>query len=274
MMRAPGQLQNPMERVERIAHAMEELSRVLKECNISDTGGVRGSTVYDGTQWSGVGDVRGPSGAGTGSRDGIPTQILNCRRMGSTPLGGMASVHVQVTDTEAIESGNTPNARIVMDVAWQSGRGGGEAQVDIQRGSVFTVGGADTITASARIIPAHDGTFYPPETHKRVEASVCWGGGINPKNALGTSEGVTLGAGGVSARLPIPRQAESLMVVTDDPAGYGTLEVAFFRGAAGARGFAALNPFSNTVPIVSGAEYIVITTVNACIAYPIWFLHL
>ncbi len=217
----------------------------------------------------------GPTGAGTGDRAGIPAAILNCRRIGSTPLGGMASVHVHVTDDSAIESAQPPNSRIVMDLKWQSGRGGGEAQVDIQRGSVFTVGAADTITATARIIPANDTQFFPPPTHKRVEATVCWGGSINPKNALGTSEGVSVSAGNVSARLPIPPQAEALMVVTDDPAGYATLEATFWRSAAGgARAYAAFNPFANTIPIVAGAEYVTFTTVATAIIYPIWVLHL
>ncbi len=257
-----------------IPRVLAELSRVLQECGVSDVGGVRGSNSYDGSQWSGVNVVRGPLNS-SGNRNGYPQQILRCTRMGTNPLGGMASVHVQVTDDEGIEiGGDAPNTRVVMDLKWQSGRGGGEAQVDITRGSVFTIGAADTITAHARIIPAVDTTFYPGPFHKRVEATVCWGGGINPKAALGTSEGITALAAVATARVAIPSQAEGVMAVTDDPANYGTLLVNFYRAAAGGRAFGAFNPYGNVTPVVSGAEFVDFTATLNCQIIPIWVLHL
>lgn len=258
----------------KLIHALSELSRVLKECGISDVGGVRGTTAYDGTQWSGLAKVvRAPPASG-GDRSGKAADVLHCERVGSTPLGGMASIHVDVEDVPN-EHASAPNQKLVLDISWNSGRGGGTARVDIDRGGVFTVGAADIVTAVARIIPATDAAFTPGN-HKRVEASVCWGGSISPKPALFTSEGITVNPAGTTARIAIPKQAASLMVITDDPANYGTLQARFYRETAfgGAPMATTLNPFANATPIVSGMEFVNFVTTGACVVTPVWILHL
>jgi hypothetical protein len=271
--RAPAPVHlTPVDRIER---ALANLARELRECGIGDVGGVRGTSVMDGSQWSGVNVVPSPPAPAPGltpNREGTSANILNCKRVGSSPLGGMASIHVHVTDDSTAAREGPPNCRLVMDITWQSGRGGGEAQVDITRGGVFTVGAADTITAKARIVPATDGSFTPGQD-QRVEATVCWGGSISPKAALGTSEGQTLIALGTTSAIPIPRQAAGVMVVSTDPANYAGMLIEMFRDT-GTRCYAAFNPFGNMVPIVSGAQNIAITVVGACIVIPVWELHL
>lgn len=271
--RAPAPVHlTPADRLER---ALDNLAQQLRECGIGDVGGVRGTSVMDGSQWSGVGTVRSPPVvlAGAPNREGTATDILNCRRIGSTPLGGMASLHIHVSDATNVVRESPPNCRLVMDLTWQSGRGGGQAQVDISRGGVFTLGAADIITGKARIIPAVDTAFRPGQD-KRVEATVCWGGGISPKSAMGTSEGITCAAGVATTPIAIPAQAASMMIVSTDPANDAGMVAEWSRDAAGTRAYAVIGPYANMTPIVSGAEFVNFTTVANCVVIPVWELHL
>ena len=115
-------------------------------------------------------------------------QLFSIRRPPPVAPGleGMASVHVDVFPGDLITANlATANAKVVLDVMWQTGRGGGTAVVEAQHGTVFTVGAATALTIKARYELYVQGAGVPLVVARpvRVEASARWHTSISPKAA-------------------------------------------------------------------------------------------
>ena len=187
---------------------------------------------------------------------------------------GLAVVHVSVEDTlPLIGPAADPIQRVVMTVKWQGGRAGGSAEIDITRGAIFTVGGADVVSATARIVTAGPVPIKIGNA-KRVEATVTWAGSMAPRPAFGTSEAVILVAAVVSPPIPIPVGASKVITLTDTPAGAPGLTLRFISSAIAAPRviYEVLNPTLVATPIVSGAEFIRYIALVGQNVTPVWEL--
>src|SRR5262249_46616897 len=209
-----------------------------------------------------AGEVFGYSGSAKEVKgDSNPVQVLKFSARDITPQGysGVASVHISSQDVEVnTDSPNTPrNGMLLVDVAWQSGIGGGEATVDATQGTFFTIGGFSSIVLTARIVSADEDLPLTEWASKRVEATVNWGGSISPKNALMSLPSFTVNAMGTSGFKRIPSQASSMIALGTPATSYPGLLAQFAtRDAADSIKYAVLNPFANGAPIIHGVEFV------------------
>jgi hypothetical protein len=208
--------------------------------------------------------------------DENPVGILKVHQSPLVGAGyeGMATVHVSVKDAridEEFRSGM--NAKLVVDVAWQTQRGGGEATIDAQHGCVFTIGGVDSIEVSARLEKAIFADDFVGAVVKRVEAVVHWMTSVNPKSARYTFPGITLLAATASEWIRVPPQAESMLVFSDTPASLATLLAEFAMADSGASVlYRTVNPNANGT-ILDGADFVRFTG-DAQIVFPSFQLWL
>lgn len=199
---------------------------------------------------------------------------------------GMCSIHIDEWDLDRVTpAGEFPNQYLVADVTYGTGDGntgggrGGEFTVGLTRGTVIAVGGVDVISVKAYFVSSRLGEPLILDTTKRVQATITWPTSINPKEAkfsLPSFELVAVdGVGVPSILFRIPRQAESMLVQTDTPAGLPTLLAEFFNTnvVGGPVNFATLDPNANGSIIENGVEFVRFTsTVNMRVTpvFSIW----
>lgn len=205
--------------------------------------------------------------------------LLKAKRMHATP--GLASVMINtyITGHSSTEAG-TINAKLIAHVAWQNQLAGGNAIVDVTRGALFTVSGSTSVDIDVQVVPTDSNAIFAggigiPYYIRSCEATVNWVGSINPVKAYNTSDTIRLTAGVASALIPIPQFAESVMVVSDDPAQLPNLTLSFVNGNIGtpATRYATINPNANGTPIGAGAEYVQLTSTanqNVILFFSLW----
>lgn len=183
---------------------------------------------------------------------------------------GLASVHVYESDVDILGTGlENTNSRLVLEVSFASGDAGGGSNVstilgrqpifiDATRGAYFTVPGSNTIRVEAYLQSSVAGAPLSIFATKRVEASVHWRTSINPIKSRWSPPSISLTAGVPSAFVQIPRQAESMIALTNNPAALGTLTAHFATDNTGTSGpkYSVINPFVNSAPITSGVEFV------------------
>lgn len=196
-------------------------------------------------------------------------------------MTGLASVHVDCTDISpepTYPQGVFITQKIVLSVRWQTGQGGGDCEVDATRGTVFTVGGVHSLEIDARIVSPNADPADPlvPGKAKRIEAVVHWKGAINPKACFFTSPRVFLAAGVQSAPIEIPKQAASVIILTESPVDAPGLIARFkWSAQAGARTiYRTDNPLLNGTPVVAGAEFLTLQSLVDVTVTPTWELYL
>jgi hypothetical protein len=187
---------------------------------------------------------------------------------------GPATVHVAVRDASSRALGRSvPNQRIVLSVDWETGRAGGEADVDITHGAVFTMNANVVINAKATFVSNMlDREGLPvalvPGQDKHIEATVQWGGATF-QPAYYPVGGIPLVGATPSVALPIPKQARNVMVFNDTPGVSVSLDfVEVPYGNLFPRG--SIQP----MPVVAGADTFKLTSSGNCNAIAIFELWL
>lgn len=202
---------------------------------------------------------------------------------------GMASIHIDVFDhgdpfpVPVGPEPALPNAMLLADVRYGTrnagyGEAGGEFTLDITRGVVLAVGGADTVHINAYFRSSVIGEPIRPYIRKRVSATVHWPTSISPKEVRVTLPSVDLlvvdGVPIPSAWMRIPRQATSFLAQTPTPALLPTLLVEFAHtDAAGAIvSFATIDPNENGTIVCHGVEFFRLTSPTPMRVVPIFDL--
>lgn len=236
-------------------------------------------------------------GGSTGAevvRDRTPRTILDIKPLGCTRSrldyppqecrDGLGMVHVDVTDAELLDTGEeVPNAVLVLDLWWQTGDGGADGSaggqlnttpepliVDCTRGTLFAISATDALRVDARFTSS--GPLLPdgsePElivgATKRVEATVKWGGSINPKKGYAVLPQITLAPDVASEWFRIPKQVRKAGVLTSDDSRITVMTAEFAREAnPGAIAITTVDPVTLLTPIVAGVEWMRVTSPEA-----------
>lgn len=194
---------------------------------------------------------------------------------------GIATVQLSVVDASDHLLTVPTNQRVICDLEWQTGRGGGGAQIDATRGHVFSMVGGHVVNVYATLLSNRmdpvTGDLVPlvPGQDKHIEGVVQWGS-TTFQPAYMSSPRIALTAATPSIPILIPPQAARLVVFNDTPLAVVTAELAnadgtdvlysadFNRTAGGA----------NKVPVVAGAETLILTPTIGCTALAMWELWL
>jgi hypothetical protein len=175
---------------------------------------------------------------------------------------GMCSIHIDEWDvTRVRDSGAVTNQYLVADVKYATEGRGGEFSVGITRGTILAVGGVDVISVKAYFQRARLEEELLIEFTKRVQATITWSTSISPKEAKFSLPGVLAtnldGVAVPTAWFRIPRQAESMLIQTDNPAALPGLFADFANSdAAGSILFSTLDPNANGSLIEGGVEFV------------------
>lgn len=192
-----------------------------------------------------------------------------------TMPGGVAVVHVSVRDNDNIANGPIDpgvayRQRLIFDVMWQNGNGGGSAQIDGTGGCIFSLGGVHAVQLTARLVDTDGGVtgtndFAPPVLigelpgpAQIVEAVIFWKSAVQPKPTFMTSRRLSLLAGIPSAYVRIPAQAHSMIMATDTPASSNDVTAEFACSPAGAAPAMqrTLDPLVNGTVLKGGVNYV------------------
>lgn len=197
-----------------------------------------------------------------------PTTILDlakggCLNPSSTGRYGLAQIHLDVYDVDILPFSEAArsNAMLLVDCTYTTAGAGGEFTFDATRGRILSVGAVDSIKLAARLVPAIDGELLNLYATKRLTCTVHWPGTISPKEIDLSLPSVNLAvvdaAPVPSAFFKIPRQAESVLVYSPEPAKFPTLMLEFFSSdAAGSLSrYGILDPFANGAKITHGVEF-------------------
>lgn len=211
------------------------------------------------------------SGARQVPTDG--TKVLLCRAVCKNN-NGLASIQVNLTYGDLVGAA-VPGRIPRLDVRWRTGGAGGQAYVDATAGTVFTVGGAETIEVYIEQFRAGGSATTAWEMY--AECIVSWGGSISPKAAYYSLPPVSLiGGGGASDQLEVPSQANSMIVLADNSNAYAGMIAKFSRdqSVTPTTHISVTNPFANGCPLVSGARYFTLESTVTCEAIPVFELYL
>lgn len=197
------------------------------------------------------------SGNGLVPRTGSRVPILRTPRKSDKAIG-LATVSVNVSGEDVQAPNANTNAKLVLDVIWSSGRGGGRMLVDATAGSCFTLGAADAISIDGYLESSVDGETLVAERAERVEVAVCWGGSSNPKPAFYTSPTVALDGVNDSAYIAVPSQAKYLLALTRNPNMNASLTAVLTRTnlLAVRDTYRQLNPAATSVVVVHGSRFL------------------
>jgi hypothetical protein len=178
-------------------------------------------------------------------------------------LYGMASIHLDVFDLPqdlgALIAPPIFNGMLLADITAGTDGNGERFTIDITRGGILAIGGCDSIHICAywRSAVADAPCVAPP---KHVKATVTWPTSISPKESCISDPSIAIAAPippaleTVTAWFPIPRQAQSMLALSPNPALLPTLQVEFAQGTTSPVAYAVLDPFANGAPIVHGVE--------------------
>jgi len=187
--------------------------------------------------------------------------VLNSPYKEVVPNGyaGLATVHIWVADTELAPAGEiAPNAVLVGELSWQSGRGTGSQILDLTRGHLISVGGTTYVGLKVRLVSSIDGQPTQAYRFKRVEATINWfGQSFNPGKT--TTPAITLVANAASAFQPIPLQAREMIAYATVPASLPTMIAEFSTTPANDGSgikYAVLNPNANGADIEQGVGFV------------------
>lgn len=233
----------------------------------------------EGQQYSGVtileafgDDPRTPITGLVGPKHGL----INARHKHKHDCG-MASVGIYIKDTTFITSAiHEQNYRILADISWQYGRGGGEATIDVTRGSTFTVSGADSINAKV-YYAINDITLpFTASRNKQVDCVVQWGGSVNPQKAMLSSEAIHIADTATSNPISIPKCARSMMLMGVPFASLASIVTRFQQDGGGRVQATVNNSFANGCPIGAGFELVSFTNNSGgnIVVIPWWELWL
>ncbi len=206
----------------------------------------------------------------------------------STPMGcldptkpnrrhGCCSIHIDEWDLEALDTHDQePNQYLVADVTYATEGRGGEFTVGLTRGTVLSVGGVDVISIKAYFQSNLLGEPLVVPFAKRVQATVTWPTSFNPKEAKFSLPGVLAenldGVAVPTAWFKIPRQAESMMVLTDVPTALPALVAEFSSSdiAGTTVLYRTLDPNANGTPIEAGMEFVRFTSTTLMRVVPVF----
>lgn len=229
-------------------------------------------------QYSGVVLLPGFSSFGASPASGQigkKYSVFNARNQ-PRPEKGLASVSLNIKNIRTAASEQDYNYRILCDLTWQAGNGGGEATIDIQRGGVFTVAGAESIQAKVYYAIQDPRLPFVAPHYKQVDGVVRWHGSVNPEKAFMTDETVLIADGGTSTPVRIPLCARSMMVMASPFASLSGLTAEFLQRETGRVISTVTDPFSNGSPIAAGAEFVQFANTSGgnIIMYPVYELWL
>jgi hypothetical protein len=199
-----------------------------------------------------------------------------------TKNAGLATVHVSVSDASDRVLTSPTNQRVILDVEWETGRGGGGAQIDATQGAVWTMAGGHVVNVYATLLaneadPA-TGELLPlvPGQDKVLEGAVQWGSTTFQAAYMTSPRLAFVRAGKSAIGLPIPPQAARLQLVSDSAGVTLTADLANADGTdvIYSADFNRLSGNANKVPVVAGAETLFIEASAACKALAIWELWL
>lgn len=215
--------------------------------------------------------------------DGSPVTICGRKALpqGCMP-GGLCVVSVSV---RPLADAVTPvpaadwQQRLLAVLSWQTGASGGDADVDLTLGSVFSVAGPHAISVVARIVAVDDDFAAPanPGPALECEVSLQWNASGNTKPARMSGPRVLLvGGAGPTVPRPIPPRAESMLVLTDTFAAAAglVLELQWSPVVGGLVQSQTVNPLLNGTPVTGGAGFYTLAAAAGQAVVPIWDLSL
>jgi hypothetical protein len=158
-----------------------------------------------------------------------PILLVPSRQTGRAALGRLRlprpmMVSVQISRSIEVVGNDGASADLFATVSWQSGRGTHQADVDIGRGTTFTLSAAESIevmaTATVRVT-----------TTQTISLQCTFGpaAATNPLPAVRTQFFVLLDPG-KSVSTAIPNMAKRLRVLCSSPAAVPNLQVEFQDG--------------------------------------------
>lgn len=204
-----------------------------------------------------------------------PVQLLNVPLPPTlgTRREGMATIHIAAAPLNpGARLPASANSKLVVNVKWQAGSGGGEVDIDGDHGMIFTLGAATSIVATAQLESATFGAPIVVGTTYSLEATVKWGAGGGPGPAQLTLPAMVIGEGGdTGAWLRVPRQARTLSVMCDNAAGYGVLVGMFSRDGAAAAVVETLTA-PRDEPVPGGAAFWRVRGRVGDLITPVWKL--
>lgn len=186
-------------------------------------------------------------------------QILNVHLPDVLPAGcdGMATVHLTVTENVPTAQLLEPlcNSKLLVQASWQSGRGGGDVEIDGSEGMILTVAANSSVVLTGRLVPSVEGAQMVIGSTYTAEAVTKWytsAGGGPARLSLAARPIV----GGVSAFFKVPALARNVTLHAVSNAAYATLfgELATVPVADAIR-YATPNA-PDRWPIVNGVEWI------------------
>lgn len=219
-----------------------------------------------------------PSGAevGLGSstrpirvNDGQSQQILNVRLPDILPSGcdGMATIHLTTTEHVPVTPIAGANSKLLVSASWQSGRGGGDVEVDGSEGMILTVAANTSVQLNGRLVPAVEGAILNVGSTYTCEAVVKWytsSGGGPARLALPSRPIVA----GVTTFFKIPALARNVTLHAVNNAAYATLHADLATSpAVGAIRYSTPNN-PDRWPIVNGVEWLRIVASVDTPAFP------
>lgn len=202
-----------------------------------------------------------------------PKQVLNIKIDDSPSPGCDAMATIHFTARPLIEDPAiipTPaNSQLVIEVAWQSGNGGGSCLVDGTHGMKMCVAATEGVVANAFLVSAVEGVALAVGTGYELEAVVKWGtsGGEGPARISLPGRAIDAETN-VSPWFRIPSLARNVTGHLLDSAGYASLvgELATTPNAADIRYRTLIAP--QKYSIVAGVEFVRFRSSTATIATP------
>jgi hypothetical protein len=190
--------------------------------------------------------LSGP-GAGIQISPGETRRLLDMGRGYETmPIDNapaLVTYAINVSPNSIIRSDGDIKAR----VSWQTGRGSGQALIDVGRGTLVTLPSA----WGATIDIVYGGTIGPVY---QIDATATFGAMGNTRPIVSIPF-VALGIGAMTARTPVPAYAATCRILTTIATGRGTGSmVAFYRDLASAQMYEFPCDSGTDEVIISGAE--------------------
>lgn len=185
-----------------------------------------------------------------------PQQLLNIDLPSDlgTRREGLATIHftaAPLSPDDPIDP--TANSKVVINVKWQAGSGGGECDVDGDHGMIFAVGAATSIVATARFESAVTDAPLVIGTTYQLEATVKWLTSGRAGASRITLPSLVVGEAGATAWVRIPKMARDLSLMCSASAGYATLVGQYSRNGATAVVDTLVAPRRELVP--GGVEF-------------------
>lgn len=190
-----------------------------------------------------------------------PKQVLNIKIDDSPSPGCDAMATIHFTARPLIEDPAlipTPsNSQLVIEVAWQSGNGGGSCLVDGTHGMKMCVAATEGVVANAFLVSAVEGVALAVGTGYELEAVVKWGtsGGEGPAR-ISLPGRATDPDTGDTDWIRIPNLARNITGHLLDATGYASLvgSLATSPNAADIRYRTLIAP--QKYSIVAGVEFV------------------